>query len=239
MEKTLIIGVGEIGKSLGRVLSASYQVSYKDINNHTNGEFPVINICYPYSKDFVDITKKYIQQHKPKLTLIHSTIKVGTTRKIGFNVVHTPVTGKHPFLDQGILTFTKLIGAQSPDNARAAQLFLKKAKIKTCIFSSPETTELTKILCTTRLGWEVVFAKEVAKLSKKYKVPFEEVYTLWTSFYNEGYAKLKSSHFVRSNLKSMPGKIGGHCVMSNCDLLDCSLTNIIKKFNKSYNQVKK
>ena len=108
--RTLILGTGEIGTSLARVLSRAHVVYGKDKEGEIkffdfgspvpatskNDTWDVLNICYPPSKDFVKITKVYIAQYKPKVTIIHSTVAPGTTIKCGPNVVHSPIHGKHP-----------------------------------------------------------------------------------------------------------------------------------------------
>lgn len=226
--KTLILGKGEIGKSLGKVLEGAYEVIYKD-TEPLEGQFDVINICYPYSRDFVKITKDYIKQYKPKLTIIHSTVPVGTTRKIG--AVHSPVNGKHPNLSKSILTFIKFIGANNAYDAYEAEQFLTKAGIQVGHLSSSEATELGKIMCTSYYGWNILFMKEMVKLSEKYGVPFHDVYSTWNMAYNEGYAKMGDTHFTRPVLKPMRGKIGGHCVLNNCELLDSYITKQIKNYD--------
>ena len=110
-ERTLIIGAGEIGRSLGNVLSQAYDVVYRDRLTVAVGPFRVINICYPYSKDFVQVTKDYINLYKPELVIIHSTVKPGTTRLIGDIAVHSPINGRHPQLENSIMSFTKSLSA--------------------------------------------------------------------------------------------------------------------------------
>lgn len=228
--KTLIIGLGEIGKSLGRVLGVAYHITGYDKTEEfmPEGEFDVVNICYPYSKNFVKITKDYIKHYKPKLTIIHSTVPVGTTRKVGGSVVHSPVNGRHPNLEHGIKTFSKFIGGTRGEDSYGAEVFLKKAGIKVIHFASSEATELAKILCTTQYGWHLVFMKEVEKLCQKHNTPFHEVYNIWNLAYNEGYKQLGESQFNRPVLRPMKGKIGGHCVLNNCKLLDTFVTKVVK-----------
>jgi len=232
MEKTLILGAGEIGKSLGNVLCSAYDVTIKDKENESEanveGKYTVMNVCYPYSKDFVKITKDYIKQYKPKLTIIHSTVPAGTTRKIG--AVHSPVNGKHPNLAKSILTFIKFIGANNAYDAYEAEKFLTGAGIKVGHFSSSETTELAKIMCTSYYGWNIIFMKEMVKLSEKYGVPFHEAYSTWNKAYNEGYSELGETQFTRPVLKPMKGKIGGHCVVPNANLVDSIITKQIKNY---------
>ena len=236
--KSLTIGAGEIGQSLHNVLSRGHDSYTRDKEPNKSGyrtnKLDVLNICYPYSKDFVKITKDYIKQYKPKVTIIHSTVKPGTTKKCGDMVVHSPIHGKHPNLTDGIRTFTKYIGGDDVHAVYLADKFLTQAGITTRVVANSKTSELSKILCTSYYGWNLVFMKEVARLCKKEGVPFHEVYTDWNWFYNTGYGKLNMPQFVRPVLDPVKGKIGGHCVVNNCDLLDSFITETIKDKNKEY-----
>ena len=102
------------------------------------------------------------------------------------------------------------------------------------IFPKSGTTELLKILDTTYYGWNIVFAKEVKRICDKLNLGFNEVYTDANNSYNEGYKKLGKPNVVRPVLAPMPGKIGGHCIVSNCNLLEDWLTKTVKDRNKKY-----
>lgn len=230
-KKHLIIGAGEIGKALYKILSPYYDVSIRDKNSDVPGKFDVLHICYPAVKNFVKISKNYIKKYKPALTIIHSTVGVGTTSKIGINAIHSPVRGVHPYLDKGIKTFVKYFGGKK---AKEAAKIFSDIGIKTQIFKKPETTELLKILDTTYYGWNIIFAKEVKRICDKLKLDFDEVYTIPNHDYNKGYTKLGKPNVIRPVLKPIAGKIGGHCVVQNCDLLDDWVTKTIKERNKKY-----
>ena len=180
--KSIIIGAGEVGSSLYRVLEATYK---KDIllrdkipDFGIDSDISFLNICYPYSDSFIEDTKNYISQYKPIVaTIIHSTVPVGTTRKCGKACVHSPIHGKHPNLADGIRTFVKYVGGANINTVYMARHYLEKAGIATKMVSSPEVSELSKILCTTYYGWNIIFAKEVAAICKEMDLPFKEVYT--------------------------------------------------------------
>ena len=113
--------------------------------------------------------------------------------------------------------------------------YLNRAGIRTQVFASPETTELAKVLCTTRYGWAIMEMKETARLCEQYGVPFHEVYTEWNNNYNDSYARLGELRFLRPTLFPLPGEIGGHCVIPNCELLPGDfLTDTLKGRNRSY-----
>lgn len=230
-EKHLIIGAGQIGRSLYNVLRPYYEVFLRDKDDNFEGHFDILHICYPPSRNFTRITKKYIHQYKPNLIIIHATVPVGTTRKISPLAVHSPIRGVHPRLEAGIKTFVKYFGGEK---AKQTAKIFSSIGVKTRIFKKPETAELLKILDTTYYGWNIVFCKEVKKICEKLKLDFDEVYTIANLDYNNGYSKLRKSNVIRPILKQIPGKIGGHCVIPNCDLLDNWLTNTIKKRNNNY-----
>ena len=229
--KHLIIGAGEVGRALYNVLKTHYRVLLCDKNNDKNGTFGVLHIAYPPQKDFIQATKRYIKIYKPKLVVIHSTIAVGTTRRIAPFAVHSPIRGVHPRLEKGIKTFVKYFGG--PKAVEASKYF-SKIGIKTKTFPRAETTEFLKLLDTTYYGWNIVFVKEAKGICDKLGFDFNEVYTIPNQDYNEGYRKLGMPHVARPVLRPMPGKIGGHCVIPNCDLLDDWLTRTIKQRNRKY-----
>lgn len=232
MKKTaLIIGAGEVGKSLFRAIQDHHDVHIRDITPTALGMVDVLNICFPYQQGFEIAVQEYQKEYSPSITIIHSTVPVGTSRKL--KAVHSPIHGKHPNLKKGIQTFVKYIGAADPLDADLADEFLREAKINTMIVSSPEVSELSKILCTTYYGWNILFNKEVKKICDDHGLPFDEVYG-WTQFYNEGYKKLGMPHFIRPMLEYQEGKIGGHCVINNTQLLDSWLTNTLREKDESY-----
>ena len=235
-EKTLIIGAGEVGTSLANALKDTYEVFVRDRSTLVKEKFKVIHICYPYSDKFIDITKSYIKEYQPRLVIVHSTVKPGTTRKLGYLAVHSPINGKHPNLEQSIRTFTKVIGGVNTFKVYEAVQFLNRANIRTMVFSSPEASELAKICCTTQYGWYIAVMKEIARVCNEYNVPFHEVYTEWNTMYNEGYGLMKDSKYFRPNLAPMDGGIGGHCVINNLELLDDFFTKFLKGRNEIYKE---
>ncbi len=239
-ERTLIIGNGEIGKSLKNVLSEHYSVTIRDKENIVDPHhYRVMHIAYPYSDSFIENTKNYIEIYNPELTVIHSTVKPGTVEKLGKGVVHSPVNGRHPNLEDGIKKFVKIVAGNDIFSVYEAVRFFNEAGISTRVFANAKTSELAKVLCTSYYGWNLVFMKEVARVCELMGVPFQEVYTEWNTMYNEGYANMGEVRFLRPVLFPMSGEIGGHCVIPNCDLLDDFITHTIKERNQMYKRVEK
>lgn len=229
MDQALIIGVGEVGGALAEVLSKAHHVSIRDLHQDTsNGaHYDFLHVCFPYTDDFCREVAQYQVQYEPSVTVIHSTVPVGTSTSLG--AVHSPVIGLHPNLGPGLLTFTKFVGGKQ---ASTVARHLSRAGIRCYLTDKAETTELLKLLCTTRYGLDIEWTKHVKELCDKHGVPFE-AYTLWTQMYNTGYQELGYPEYARSNLVPVMGRIGGHCVLPNLALIDGDeFTELIRTRNQ-------
>ncbi|MDP3725387.1 MAG: hypothetical protein Q8R20_02880 [Nanoarchaeota archaeon] len=227
----LIIGAGVVGAALRKILVPYYEVVIRDREGGVAGPFYVIHIAYPWTKNFLRDTKKYIKEYDPKLAIIHSTVPVGTARKIGRIAVASPIRGDHPGLEKRLKTFVKYFGGA---RARSAAGIFSTIGIKTKICKNAETVELLKILDTTYYAWNIVFCKEVKRICDNMNLDFDEVYTIPNTDYNEGYKKLGKSNVIRPILKPVSGPIGGHCLIPNAGLLDDWITKAIRERNKTY-----
>lgn len=218
--KSLIIGNGEVGKSLWEIIEGCIM----DRVHSGGAKCDIIHICFPYSKEFNKEVERYQEQYSPKYTIIHSTVPVGTSRKL--KAIHSPIIGIHPYLEKSIRTFTKFVGGGNQE----VYNYFRRFGLKIYPFDKPETTELMKILDTIFYGTCIEYTKEVKKLCDKAGVPFE-AWTIYTQAYNTGYQKLGYPEFTRPNLIPIEGKIGGHCVLKNCDFINNKFTKLIKKNN--------
>lgn len=220
----IVVGMGEIGKALAEYLSITHQVITRDIAS--NKEYDnilsekkqretVLHICIPFKNnfDFCESVKKYQQELRPIVTIIHSTVPVGTSRLLG--AVHSPVSGRHPFIEESLNEFTKFVGG---DETGFATEYLRKSGFRVYATDRPESTELLKLDCTTWFGVAVEKTRETYELCKKYNVPFE-LFTIWTADHNRAVTALGQEESVRPNLVNVPGVIGGHCVLPNAAIL--------------------
>jgi len=193
-----------------------------------------ISIPFINKKQFNKSVEGYIEMYNPQITIIHSTVPVGTTREIyeKFNkkikIVHSPIVGKHPDLFESIANSDKFIGGL-PHNGKTSDLVEEilgcDMDLSTFHFKGPEDTELAKILSTTRYAWDIAFATEVNRICNIYGADYEDVYTEWTRNYNELYSSCDNKRFIRPVLTPcFTKKVGGHCVRENL--------NLIKKFMK-------
>lgn len=227
--KTIIVGRGEIGNSLAKVLEDYYPFIVDKNDEHESlargKDFDIMHVCFPYSDEFVSEVKKYQAIYKPVYTVIHSTVKPGTCRELG--AISSPVIGIHPHLEKSIRTFVKFLAGEK---ASEVADYFRRAGLRVYLFDNQETTETMKILDTTFYGICVEYAKEVKKLCKEKNIPFE-AWTLWTDNYNEGYKKLGYPEFVRPNLTPIMKRCGGHCVLPNAELMDTPFTRFLKSQN--------
>jgi len=224
-ETTLIIGAGQIGSSLLRVLRPYYDVHIKDKEKLNVSNVQIMHICFPYFNGFIKAVTDYQKEYNPDYTIIHSTVPIGTSRLC--NAIHSPVRGIHPNLEKGIKTFVKFLGGKQ---ANEVADYFRRAGIKVYITDKQETTELMKIWSTTWYAEDIEKTKQIKKDCNKHRIPFE-MWTLWTNTYNVGYNKLGYPEYNRPNLIPIMKKQGGHCTLSNAEFLENDFTKIIKKLN--------
>lgn len=232
-EKVMVVGLGEIGKPLLEVISKHHKTVGVDIAPPLEppGDIDVMHVCYPFKiNDFIGQTARYIKQYNPKLTVIHSTVAVGTTRAVaeqtGATVVNSPVRGKHTRMAADLLRYDKFVGGLDAASAERAARHFESVGMKTRVLSSCEATELAKLTETTYFGVIIAWAQEVERYCDQFGLNYDEV----VSIYEE-------VPFFPP-VKYFPGAIGGHCVMSNIEILGQSIQSDILKAVESSNKQK-
>ena len=217
-KKIGILGYGEVGRAIAKF----YQnPKIKNLNRDDNlGGVDVLNVCIPWSDNFVITVKNEIKKIKPKLAIIHSTVAPGTTKKIGGMVVHSPIRGIHPHLFNGIKTFVKYIGADNEKAGKMAKKHLESLGIKTTLFIPSITTEIGKLLDTTYYALCIAWHGEMKKICDKANIDFEKAIIDFNKTYNDGYKKLGKSNVTRPVLYPPRNNIiGGHCIIPNAEIL--------------------
>ena len=107
----------------------------------------------------------------------------------------------------------------------------EKAKIPTKIYPDSRTAEAAKLMCTTYYGWNIIFAKELEKFCKANELDFQYVYTDFTRSYNQHV----SPQWRKPIMDPKPGKIGGHCVIPNAEILKgWDVADFITSKNETY-----
>lgn len=221
-----ILGYGEIGQAVHQLYGrkSGFDVRVKDLNRDDGlNDLDVLNICIPAVSNFDSIVSSLIDSTSAKLTIIHSTIRVGTTEKIAnkvnSHVVHSPVRGVHPNLLDGILTFVKFIGSTSIESSIAASNHFAMLDVKSKILSSSRDTEIGKLLDTTYYGVCISWHAEMKKMCDAVGAKFDDAVSAFNETYNSGYTQLGKMNVVRPVLYPPDGEIGGHCVVPNAKIL--------------------
>jgi len=226
--KSLIIGKGQVGEALYNVLVKRYgkDIFIRDKDREAlEVEVNILHICFPYSKTFEDDVTDYVMEYLPDEWIIHSTVPVGTSAKL--KAYYSPIRGKHP-LEKGIMTFIKYLAP--PD--RKLKKYFEDAGIKIRQIKKTQTLEAMKLWDTAQYGWNIILEKLIEKYCEKNKLDFNLIYKEANETYNEGYGKLGMGNVIRPILKHMKGKIGGHCIIQNCDLLESEISDIIRRINR-------
>ncbi len=235
-DDVLIIGFGEIGKSLCEVYESS------DINPGVRDPFlefyddetdcDVINICIPYF-DFEQFSEaiKSLDVKDDAVFIIQTTMPMGTCNKLQEMIpnalVASPVRGVHPNLKEGLLTFEKYLGftdkfRENEEVKSKVKKHLESIDIKSAFAARSNETELAKIISTSFYGMCIAFTQHVFNICEENKLDFESVLPRWQIGYNEGYEKLGKSNVRRPVLGPIPNKkkvIGGHCIIPNARFL--------------------
>ena len=244
MKKDVIVGLGEIGKPILKLLSKDNIIVGFDVNHYLmdkrkfekykNFKTSFLHIATPVTNKFINNVLKLQKKFQPECIVIHSTIKPGTTEKLqgklSIPVIYSATRGVHKRMSNDIKRYTKffVISTNAPRSKWASVKYVKMMRgcgIKTKKMSKPETLELAKIVCdTSYLGWLVNYAQLSNLIAIEHGVNYDE---MW-SFSDEIH------EFLGNRPKMYPGYIGGHCVIPNLDLIHSDTLNLIKKMNNTY-----
>lgn len=234
MNKHLIVGMGEVGSAIYKILSDRHLVFGLDRKTKLEEKnFDFIHVCIPYQgSKFVSTVKNYVAKYGAKRCIVinHSSVPVGITDKLGERAVHSPVRGVHPHLEKGIRTFVKYFGGKQA--SFAAKQF-EQCDLKTYCVPSSRDTEALKLMDTTQYGYMILVEKMVKEFCDKNRVSFDFVYADANNSYNDGYDKLGMGHVKRPVLKHMDGPIGGHCVRENARIAGGNLAKFFREIHKA------
>ena len=247
-EKILVIGLGEIGRTLFETLKKSnnFDVYGLDINEKRMSvikqkqsvippKIDILHICIPFKNQekFLKIVNLYAKQYTPNLIIINSTVTPGTTKKVHENcdclVAHSPVRGVHENLNHMIWElqrWTKYVGGTDSKSTESTTRHFKKAGLRVKQLKNSTESELAKLFETTYRAWMIACFQEMHRISKTFEADFDEVVDF-----------LEDTHRVRLDRPIMfPGFIGGHCLIPNTELLltvyDSEFLKLILKSNE-------
>lgn len=215
--KTIVVGLGEVGEGMREVLSKVYSVSICDPSKEhipaLEERYDVMIVALPWSDQFIGFTKLYQKIWNPRYTVVVSTVPVGTCRKV--NAWHSPVEGIHPRLAESLLTHVRWLGGV-PDPVLIS--YFEQVGMKVKSVEKPEETEFLKLRSTTLYGINIEYARYSGQVCEQMGFDYENV-NEWDAHYNELYDTLGLSQMKRYLLKPPSGKIGGHCIYPNAQIL--------------------
>ena len=244
--KDIVVGLGEIGKPLQKLIEkhatvVGYDINEKLVNKkqikkYEELETRFLHICIPFNKKFIENVIGLNRQFKPKSIVIHSTLEPYTTtklqKKLLIPVIYSATRGVHRKMLSDLKKYTKFFGIEknAPKRDWASKAFIqlmRKSGVKTKRVSNPITLELSKIICdTSYLGWLINYSQISNMIAMKHGVDFDE---MW-SFADEIHK------FLGNRPKMFPGYIGGHCVIPNLDLIKSQELELIRQMNDLYSK---
>jgi len=228
--KVLVIGRGEIGSALAKVINRTTPctipvsrnacdtydiIDHPAIPSFLDTEYDVVHICFPYTPVFEKNVLEYIKRFNPKLVIIDSTVPPGTTRSICNNtkasVCYSPVLGRTADNMEWCLdTYEKFIGSVDVETGKLAEKHFKEIGLKTHLCKKPEDLEWAKILETSYWGLLVAWYQDLERIANNFDLDLNEIISFYANVQNVG-------KWPRPIL--WVGPIGGHCVISNARML--------------------
>jgi len=242
--KDIVVGLGEIGKPILRLLSkATLTLGYdidtklvdvKKLAKYEKTKTKFLHICIPYSSTFVKNAISLYDKFQPEYVVIHSTIAPYTTKniqeKVPAPVLYSATRGVHKRMLHDLRRYSKFFAVESyVAKSKIAEMeykkLMKKCGVKTKKISTPVTLELAKIICdTSYLGWLVNYAQISNMIAIQHGVDYDEMWSFSDEIHD----------FLGNRPKMYPGYIGGHCVIPNLDLMHNQTLDLIKSMNYTY-----
>lgn len=214
--KTLIIGAGQVGSALYENLKGHYETHIRDVNEYPLEGVRVLQICFPDHDGFHKTTLKYIEQYKPQLTIINSSVSVGTTAKCGDDIIYSPVRGRHPKLAEEMKKYAKFVSGHDKDQVSLAAGYFMKTGWKVIKSDCPDSIEFMKLISNVHMGLEIAWRQEVQRMLEHFGIS-ERDYDRWEDSYRDGYFECQDLNLIRPRMN--PNKIGGHCVRQCTEIL--------------------
>lgn len=240
---TLIIGMGEIGRSLCSLIQPG-KIYTRDMSDPDweipEGGFGIMHVAIRYSETFVQTVIDYAKEYDPKIISVLTTTVPGTCELIenetGIKTCHSTTRGLHPHLQMGMQTIVKHIGGPLPAASILSEHF-GSLGIECVIHQSARTTELLHVLNNCHYGINLMFADEASKLCRQFGVDYSQ-YMFYTATNNEGYTRMGHDSKVRPVLTPPGGKIGGHCVSHSAGLIPDEMRTPMIEMLSKYNERK-
>lgn len=236
----IIIGMGEIGKPWFNLVSKVRKVAGFDINlencrgNWSGEPVEILHICTPYSSNFVDIVVDYVLKYKPKMLVVHSTVKPFTIKELdedkrlprNLQVVYSPFRGVHLRMEFDLKRYDKFY-ASYQDNCSLYEELLSDMGIVGYKGKNPHTLEFSKILCdTSYYGWLIAYAMKTEEIAMKYGIDYNEMWMFAHQIHQYLDDRPPCGSPGMNKIYPDPKGIGGHCIMPNLELVKEDLSEV-------------
>jgi len=226
VDVVVVVGMGIVGRALYSmaVESRRYRVygididplrSVDKIDDVPRNSRIALHIAYPYSEEFVDSVCRYIDELNPEVTIIHSTVKPGTTieihKRVGGTVAYSPVRGYHKCMRRHISWWSKWVATLPKSRTETVVEHLHGLgfrRVRVC--DDPTTLELAKLWETTLRAIIIASWQELHRIARELRADLLTV----MEFVGEVHRVLKDRPVM------YPGVIGGHCLIPNTKILN-------------------
>lgn len=209
--------MGEVGNGVFNVLRTRVSAYARDKEAvPILQKIDYLHIAIPYTKDFKDQVKGYMELYNPKVTIVYSTVPIGTCEEL--KVVHSPVEGKHPVIGLSIQNSARWIGSSDKKLLKEAKKLWEKI-VPIRELPSANFTEWLKLRSTSKYGVSIIWAAYEADVSKQLGMDYAAVQQFDLD-YNQLYKRLGMENFQRYILDPPEGPLGGHCVAPNSKILN-------------------
>ena len=247
----VLIGFGEVGSALHVVLSERHPFAIVDPARACSpslGEAPQsdwMHVAIPYSESFISTVVEYVRKFNPSHLVLHSTVPIGTTRKIEreadyIPTFYSPVRGRHPNLSAALRRFPKYfassISGQMDDEF---VIYFANAGIQTRKAPSFEVLEYAKLMETTTFGIILTAWMEMETQVSKMHGDKQTNLSMLKNFLFEKRKVYDGDIGIFPVLDLVRGPIGGHCISSNYELLKDSMTPELYAWLMTSNSLRK
>lgn len=235
-----VLGCGEIGNPIYRLCRMAYDevgaIDTKYSNTDDGRKCYILHVAVPGTlENFDEVVLEQIKQREPVLVVINCTVEPGTTERIKqqtrSEVAHVQVHGKHSgnAMVSDILRYPCFISCASANGRELARIHYRNLGVPDKnfrMYSKPIVGELMKLCATTLFGLLITWENVVDDIAKSFGVSYDDL---------SDYKDLNAPDF--DVLNRHPGHIGGHCVMSNIEILKkaypCKLWDFMVEKNES------
>lgn len=236
--KSLIIGLGEIGTAVKQVIEAiddvyTYDTDPEKVTRLVFKKIDILHVCFPPGENFIKDVYKYIEEWEPDHVIVWSSTPIGTCAAISSSTVHSPVEGVHPNLAAGIRAMVRFLGCEEQSELDFFEEYFDSLNLASQTFKDSRFTEFLKLRSTSKYGINLAWTDYEKSVTDDLGMDFQAVID-YDEAYNSLYQSIGMQQYQRYLLTPPEGKIGGHCIIQNAEILDEQYPNEMLKLIKGF-----